>query len=213
MLKVVSFDMDGTLIVKNFADAVWFEGVPRLYAERWGVPLEDALERVKRAYDEVGPGRLEWYELGYWFKRFDLPGSWRELLARYRRVARPYPDVKGVLAKLKRKYRLIVVSAAAREFVDLGIKGNGLDRFFERTFSAVSDFGVIGKQPELFKRVCAEIGIAPEELLHVGDDPIYDLEMPRRVGAKSLLLDRECENRTPWTIHSLRELPERLGVQ
>ncbi len=210
MLKVLSFDMDGTLVIKNFADAVWFEGIPKLCSERWKVSFEEALERVKRAYDEVGPERIEWYKPQYWFDRFGLSGSWSGLLERYRHLARPYPEVPSVLPVLGQRYRLVVVSAAAREFVELGIKGSGLDGFFERTFSAVSDFGVVGKRPELFARVCVELGVRPSELLHVGDHRIHDFEIPRRARAHALLLDREAESPGRWTIRSLAELPSKL---
>ena len=210
MLKVISFDMDGTLVVKNFADAVWFEGIPKLYARRFDLPFERALEEVKRAYDEVGPSRIEWYDIKYWFRRFNLGSGWAELLERYRNLAEPYPEVPAILEKLGRKYSLIIVSAAAREFINLAIGDTSLSRFFVKSFSAISDFGLIGKQPELFSRVCQDLCVKPQELLHVGDHVHHDFEVPRKAGVRTILLDRDGEADSSDVIHSLDELPPRL---
>ena len=45
-LKVISFDMDGTLVSQDFADAVWLDGLPRLYAEEWGMGFDEARKYV-----------------------------------------------------------------------------------------------------------------------------------------------------------------------
>jgi putative hydrolase of the HAD superfamily len=206
MLRVLSFDIDGTLVSKDFADSIWFEGIPRLCSERWGVSFARALEEVKLAYDEVGPERLEWYDVGYWLKRFGLGNAWAKLREEYGANAKPYPEVTGVLESLRRKYELTVVSAASREFVDLALEKAGLIRYFPRTFSAISNFRLIGKCPELFSKVCQALGIKPQQLLHVGDHAVHDLEAPEKIGAQALLLDRSGSTRGPKVIRSLREL-------
>lgn len=210
MAKVVSFDMDGTLVVRNLVDEVWFEGVPHLYSERHGVSFDQALSEVRQAYDEVGPERIEWYDLEYWFKRFDLKSDRNELLKQYQSSVRLYPEVPEVLETLNRKYRLVLVSAAARDFIDLVIESTGLDRYLIRTFSSISDFKLVGKSPELFLRVCTELGISPNQMVHVGDQVVNDFEVPRAAGAHAVLLDREGKTSGPWVVHDLRALPAKL---
>jgi len=38
-IKIVSLDVEGTLATTDFSSAVWFEAIPRQYAERYGVGL------------------------------------------------------------------------------------------------------------------------------------------------------------------------------
>ena len=42
MHKIISFDMDGTLVDVEFTDWVWGHGIPSLYAEKAGVSFEEA---------------------------------------------------------------------------------------------------------------------------------------------------------------------------
>ena len=47
MTRIISFDMDGTLIASEFTDWVWGHGIPTLYAEKTGLPFERAKEAVE----------------------------------------------------------------------------------------------------------------------------------------------------------------------
>ena len=79
-IELVSFDLDGTITDTSFVDSVWLEGIPRLYASKKNLPLEDAKRLVKREYDKMGRERLEWYDPSYWIEKFGLHVSSKELL-------------------------------------------------------------------------------------------------------------------------------------
>lgn len=44
-IRLVSFDLDGTLVNSKFVDLVWMEGVPRLYGKRHGVDFTEQRRR------------------------------------------------------------------------------------------------------------------------------------------------------------------------
>lgn len=194
MIRAISFDMDGTIVSRNFANSIWFEAIPRLYAQRWRVPFEIALEKVRQAYDEVGPERLEWYDIKYWFRRFDLGDRWNDVLAEYKNRAQLYPDVEPVLQRLAGRYKLVIATAAAREFASMALNDKPIMRLMSGVFSSISDFGQIGKTPEFFKKVCERIGVKPNELLHVGDHLEHDFVAARAASIHAILIDREGKN-------------------
>ena len=210
-IKIVSFDLDGTITDTSFVDSVWLEGIPRLYALEKNLPLEDAKRLVKREYDKIGRERLEWYDPSYWIEKFGLHISPKELLNSFESKIRIFPEVPEVLEEIRiRELKQIIVSNARREFVDLEIDKTNIAHYFERIFSATSDFGQIKKSVDIFQEVCKICHITPEEMIHVGDDRLFDFEIPRKLGVPAFYLDRTGQCKEKSAIHNLRELNEKL---
>lgn len=211
--KLVSFDLDGTITDTSFVDAVWLEGIPRLYASKRNLPLEDAKIVVKREYDKVGRERLEWYDPSYWIGKFELDVSPKELLKSLENKIRAFPEVREVLEEIKDTgLRQIIVSNARREFVDLEICKTNIGPYFEQVFSATSDFGQIKKSVDIFQKVCNICGIMPREMVHVGDDRLFDFDIPRRLGIEAFYLDRTGQCKQESAIYNLRELNKKLAA-
>jgi HAD superfamily hydrolase (TIGR01549 family) len=203
----LSFDLDGTLVDLAFTDQVWHCGIPELFARRTGMELSQAQEAVLKEYRKVGDGALAWYDIAYWFKYLDLPGAWERLLERYASQVRVYPEVPEVLSKLRERYSLIVLSNAAREFIEVEMREGGLRGYFDLVVSATSDFGLVKKSPEFYRRICKHLGVHPRRLVHVGDHWEFDYEIPRGIGITAFHLDRQGEPAGPDVLHDLRSLP------
>ena len=107
MLKIISFDMDGTLVDPEFTDWVWGHGIPTLYAEKAGVPFEEAKGFVVREYLKVGEGAIEWYDIKHWFQFFQLGENWKVMMERYTDKIKVYPDVRPLLERLRDNYFLV----------------------------------------------------------------------------------------------------------
>ena len=118
MIKVISFDFDGTIVTHKFADDFWLEGVPKLYAKQNHINLKTAQKYLLEEYDKIGDKRIEWYDPEYWFNRFKLNMDWNNLLKQYQHSVEIYPDVVPTLKRLSQDYLLIVSSNAKREFID-----------------------------------------------------------------------------------------------
>ncbi|MHC1579749.1 MAG: HAD family hydrolase [Candidatus Alkanophagales archaeon] len=210
-IRVVSFDVDGTLTDKRFVDDVWLRGIPEVYAETHGVSFEDALKVVIEAYEEVGENSIEWYLIDYWLRRFRLNVSYESIFERFKHEIRLYPEVEGVLRRLSAAgYELIVCSNAAREFIDVQIAG--IKHYFSRIFSAVSDFGRVKKSNDFYLEVCRILGVEPQEVVHVGDHWVFDFLNPRKVGINAFFLDRRGEKCGAFVIRSLEEILDVLGL-
>jgi len=211
-MKFISLDLDGTLVTPDFNNAVWGESIPQLYARKHGISAELAAVEVRHIYDRVGEGRVEWYDVKYWLRRFGLNISWRELFERVKDRVRAYEEVPGVLERLSRRHRLILCTNATREFIEAELGALDLERFFSGVFSATSDFRLVKKRPEFYLLVCRRLNVGPGEVVHVGDHPEYDFEVPRRLGIRSYLLDREGSREGEFIVHDLRELERRLDI-
>jgi len=210
-VKIVSFDMDGTITDLSFVDSVWLEGIPRLLAAKKEISFEDAKKYAKAEYDKIGRERLEWYDLNHWADKFNLNVSPHEVLSSYQHRIKVFPEVREVLEGLRSAgFRLIIVSNARREFLDLELEKIGIGHYFERVFSSTSDFGATKKTADLFKQVCGICNVSPDEMVHVGDDQCFDFQIPRKMGIRAFYLDRTCALSGELVIHNLRELGQKV---
>jgi len=211
MIKVLSFDFDGTLVTHAFADAFWLEGVPRLYARRHRVSIEDAATLLFKEYEKIGDNRIEWYDPGYWFDRFDLQTDWRKMLLEYRTYAEVYPEVPQVLKRLSNRCTLIVSSNAKKEFIDVQLQQTKLTGCFHRVFSSTSDFHTVKKVKDFYEMVTTVLGIAPGEMIHVGDHKEFDYQEPKQHGITAYYLDRDHTSRGAHVVHDLIEFEQKIS--
>lgn len=209
-IKFISFDMDGTLVDSAFTDWVWSHGIPTLYSEKAGIPFEEAKTFVIKEYLKVGEGAIEWYDIKYWFRFFQLEKSWKPLMEQYQDKINVYPDVNHLLDRLRDRYVLVLSSNAGREFIDIEMGVTGLGRYFEQIFSATSDFGVVKKTLDFYRRICQILGADPWEIVHVGDHNEFDYRVPQALGILAFYLDRSGEKGGDFVIQDLRHLEKKI---
>lgn len=203
MVKVISFDVDGTLVDQEYNDLIWLGEVPRLYSLEHGVAYDRAYEYVKGEFDRVGQYDLRWYDLNYWLKLFSLPFTSEEILEKFAHRLRVYPDAEKALGLLP-DYRIIIITSMPRDF--LKVKMRKLNGSFSNVFSTVSDFKSV-KTPALYSAICRELGFAVEEVLHTGDLWDVDYLAPKEAGMNALCIDRAKEREGEGVIRSLEEIP------
>ncbi|MCU7835329.1 MAG: HAD family hydrolase [gamma proteobacterium symbiont of Taylorina sp.] len=124
-----------------------------------------------------------------------------------------YDDVIPTLKYLKSKYRLAAVTNGNADIFKIG-----LGDLFEFSWSAAK----AGKQkphPIVFKSLLAAYQLHPEEVIHIGDDPITDIQGAQQLGIRAIWLNR---NKKKWPeeinppfieIYQLKQLPELLISQ
>lgn len=204
--KLISFDLDNTLIDPTYTTFVWEIGIPQLYAKKYNISISKATRIVIGEYKRIGDLSLEWYDITYWFKYFELPGRWENLLEEHRDKIRPFPEVKEVIEDLAQYYNLIVISNAAREFVEVEIKDVGIENSFTRIFSATSDFQQVKKTPQFYKQICEIMKTEPSDTIHTGDHYEFDYLVPKSVGIKAYYLDRDgTKPKDSFAVKNLKE--------
>ena len=111
-----------------------------------------------------------------------------------------YPEVVPVLETLRSQFQLAVVSNFDGR-LRMILEHLGISRFFTHVFVS-SEIGADKPDPEIFRRALKLIGLAPDEVLHAGDDPVRDWQAASTAGLSIFQLDREK--------NSLRDLPSIL---
>ena len=211
MKKIISFDLDGTLVDGLYGEMVWNHGLPEVFAGKYGMTVDEAKVVTRREYETVGDGRLEWYDIEYWLDRFDLPVSSGELLNRYESYIRLLPFTREVLEKLQERYTLIIASNAARIFVEKEVSHADIGRHFSVIVSATSDYRIVKKGNPFYTRLLDQLGVSPHEIIHVGDHKIFDFEAPSRLGIESYHLSADGNgNGNGRVISDLKALLDKL---
>jgi putative hydrolase of the HAD superfamily len=103
---------------------------------------------------------------------------------------------------------LVIASGIPRELV--GIIIEKYRSYFKRVFSPISDLKETRKTTNFYAMICQVLGIEPSEIVHIGNNRIFDFQMPQKIGIKSFLLDRTGENVGDSVLRDLEELEGRL---
>ncbi|WP_157254103.1 HAD family hydrolase [Nonomuraea typhae] len=226
MIKGILFDLDGTLMDhRAAADAgvtAWVEsrspGHPRLAeAPRLWQDLEETyltawhegactLEEQRR---ERVRGLLEALTLAV---PDDLDAAYAAYTAHYREGWTPYPDVHETMSLLG-GYRLGVLTNGSAPIQSAKMSAIGLAGLGPVLSGDVLG-GLFKPAPGCYRAAAQVMGLAPQEILLVGDDLTNDVTAPAAAGMRSVWLDRAGGGTAPpgfGSIATLSELPGYLS--
>ena len=95
-----------------------------------------------------------------------------------------YPEVRACLERLSAQYRIASLSNGNACLVTIG-----LDHLFHAMIAAHTH-GAGKPDPALFHTACRELGCAPEEVVHLGDDIELDVRGARGAGLQAVWINR-----------------------
>jgi putative hydrolase of the HAD superfamily len=185
-IEVISFDAEGTLVTPDFSQSIWHEAIPFLYAQKNEIDLAQAKRVIAERYDKIGDQRLEWYDIEYWFRYLDL-GDSEPVIQSCRHKISYYPEVTEVLSSLVSKYKLVIASGTPIELLRYLLQD--VELYFAHIFSSISHYQQT-KSPEFYLAICQEMGVAPSQVAHVGDNWQFDFLSSRQAGINAFHLDR-----------------------
>jgi len=199
-IKAIAFDGYGTLFdftepdfIAAFAEICALQGLDADAADLWRRFLRAALHfrsenhhaPVYRRYDEAWAVQFERV-----FRQLGLNGDARaaaEFLREKLASAAAFPEVYPVLAALRPRYRLAVLSNADDDFLTAALQRNNL-RF--DTVVTSEQAGAIKPDPAIFRYLAQRLDLPPAEILYVGDNPIPDVLGPRQAGLRVAWVNR-----------------------
>ncbi len=202
-LKVISFDVDGTLVDLEYNDLIWFKEIPELVAKKKKISFEKSLKFVHEEYTKLGEHNLNWYDINYWISYFHIEISPNKIFEKYETQVQIYPEVIPLLEELKKNFILIVITAMPREF--LVPKMKKLEKYFKFSFSALSDFKEL-KNSEIYSKISKALNVYPEQILHIGDHWEFDYLAAQKAGMNAIYLDRSNTKKGNFVVNNLTEI-------
>jgi len=202
-LKIISFDVDGTLVDLEYNDLVWFKEIPELVAQKKKISFERSLKFVYEEYAKLGEHNLNWYDINYWISYFGIEISPNKIFEKYESQVQIYPEVIPLLEELKKNFILIVITAMPREFLIPKMKK--LEKYFKFSFSALSDFKEL-KNSEIYSKISKALNVRPEQILHIGDHWEFDYLAAQKAGMNAIYLDRSNTKKGKFIVNNLTEI-------
>ncbi|HPF57853.1 MAG TPA: GMP/IMP nucleotidase [Candidatus Competibacteraceae bacterium] len=163
----VLLDMDGTLLDLHFDNYFWRELIPKRYAERHAVSLDQAHAEVK-ARTQAVEGTLDWYCLDYWTRELalDVVALKREI----EHLIAVHPHALEFLDALRATgKRVILVTNAHPHSLSLKMEKTQLTGHFDAMICA-HDLGLVKEQPEFWPRLQQIEAFNPAATLLVDDN-------------------------------------------
>jgi putative hydrolase of the HAD superfamily len=105
-------------------------------------------------------------------------------ISRKRLVA--FPQTQEILAQLKTRYSLAIVSDAQTAYAIPELHRAGLAEFFDPIVVS-GDYGYRKPDPRLFRTALEKLAVGPEEAIFIGNDLFRDISGARQVGMKTIL--------------------------
>ncbi|MGA7800825.1 MAG: HAD family hydrolase [Gammaproteobacteria bacterium] len=200
-LALITFDLDDTLwpcdpVIARAEQAhfQWLQrAAPRLTAAHDQTGLRAHRHQLMADKPELSHDftALRIASLTLLLAEFGYPVSLAEqATAAFREVRNqvtPFPDVLPVLRALKPAYRLISLTNGNAE-----IRHTPLKEHLHLSLTA-AEVGAAKPHPALFERALAASTVPAAEALHVGDDPVRDVEAARRVGMGTVWVNRTAK--------------------
>ncbi|MEP6714326.1 MAG: HAD family hydrolase [Terriglobia bacterium] len=239
-IRALLFDVNGTLI--DIETDEWMEEAYRAvshYLTYQGIYMRRADARA--LYFQIMKEQLAASTEKY--PEFDVVGVWREAISRcatdytralpdeklrqmplfiaemQRGVCRKrlvaFPGMKEILAELKTRYRLAVVSDAQSAWGLPELRAAGLAEYFESIVIS-GDYGYRKPDRRLFQIALTALGVSAAEAVYIGNDRFRDVYGGRAAGMKTILFcpggntKGTAETEPEYILSSYAELPRAL---
>lgn len=183
MIKYLSLDLQGTLSDSKFSDNFWMELLPLEYAKKNNVDINNAKTILKNKFKELDKYNILYYDDSYWAKElnFDTVNILNSCEIK--------PSLnKDFITYIKSiNIPKIINSTTTDLFISYEL-GNEKE-LFEKIYSCVDYYKTGGKNSDIFKKIAEDLGVNPNEILHIGDNLEMDVENAKKAGVCAILFN------------------------
>ena len=182
-IDTVLLDMDGTLLDRHFDDHFWLEHVPKRYAVKNNVLLDDAKKHLYQLFNSQEK-TLNWTDLDYWSDRLklDIPLLKREV----DHLIAVHPFVVEFLLFLSRHgKKIFLVTNAHSKTLNLKMRKTRLGPYFTGIVSA-HDIGLPKEDVRFWDKLQQVVQYDPARTL-LGEDSETNLGTAAEYGIAFLI--------------------------
>lgn len=182
-IDVVLLDMDGTLLDKHFDDHFWEKYVPRQYAAKRGIGVDEAAEELFGFY-RAEEGTLNWTDLDFWSDRLglDIPGLKRQV----DHLIAVHPHVIAFLDRIRDiGKKIYLVTNAHSKTLDLKMEKTPLASKFDGAVTS-QDLGAPKEDLRSWKKLRDILDFDPHSTL-LAEDTVKVLETAESFGIRYLV--------------------------
>jgi putative hydrolase of the HAD superfamily len=208
-IEAIAFDLDNTLYDRDAAMNAWLRSV-----------FPDDPDLAEEAIRRDDSGFIPRRDLYVWLSaRLPWAKTWREVEVRYQaevlRWIADDPAITTAVGELMGRYKLAILTNGGGEFQRLKLARLEVAPCFDPGRIFVSgEIGHDKPDERAFRPMMAALGVDPERILFVGDNPVNDIEGAARLGMRTcwvrLASHHQCRVAPDFTVRSAAELPRLL---
>ncbi|MEM5793030.1 MAG: HAD family hydrolase [Candidatus Aenigmatarchaeota archaeon] len=133
----------------------------------------------------------------------------KELWEEARNNVKLFPSTIKTLRKLKKKYKLVLLSNTAGREGRETIERFGLGKYFDEIIIS-GEVGIAKPDPRIFQLILDRMKVKPEEVVYIGDNLEQDIVPSRYLGFRAILVDTRQKYpeymNEEWYVRSLEEI-------
>ena len=120
-----------------------------------------------------------------------------------------FPETKIVLEQLREKYTLVIASNTDTEPLEQNLRYNKM--FFEHVYTSEM-LRCYKPDARFYTQIMEKLHCDASEVLFVGDSGAEDIAAPKRLGMRTVLIDRKQTGADFGQDHTLRDLSGLRGL-
>ena len=182
-VKLISFDLQGTLSSAAFSDEFWLELLPTLYAKKHQLNLSAAKKILTDTNTALGKYHPHYYDHRIRLDAVLDTWTFQEIVGMLKNKPAIDKTMLSLIKSIPADVPVIIISSTTREFIELELGEHKV--YFSNTYSSIDDFAIPGKPPVLFQKIAILQNILPKNGLHIGDCSEMDYTNAKAAGWNS----------------------------